>query len=495
MARVDDEGMVMADGSSIEADLVIWATGATAPPEMKRFDLPTNEAGFFSTQSTLQSTGRPNCFVVGDTGTMIDQATPKAGVYAVRQGPILWENLNRLFGERPLIEYQPQRSFLKLINTGDGRAIGGWKGLSFSGNWVKRLKDRIDTRFMEMYQVADAAVQADEAMQCRGCGCKLGAEALNLALAAVGDDQIELEDAAVISESEGETLIASTDFFSSPFTDAYLTGRISAIHCASDIVASGGTVTHALGNVVLPEGDNATQQRMLADFIAGATREFTKVGGKIVGGHTIVGPRGEYGFTVVGRTDQPMLRKNQLAPGDTIYLTKPLGVGILLAAHMRSQCLADDYDDLIETMLIDQMPYAKLARSLNTSAMTDVTGFGLAGHLIEMLRESDLSGVMQLEAIPLLGGVDRCLKLGIESSLAPENRRFERWIECQPAIKSRVTYKTLFDPQTCGGLIFGVSELQRSDLESACQSAGIEPPIAIARVEAKRDDHVSLVIE
>lgn len=143
--RLDDE-------RTIEADAVIWATDAVAAPLLARLDLPRDDRGFLLTTPTLQSVGDPRVLAVGDAGTIVGAATPKAGVHAVRQGPVLWDNLNRLAHDQPPRAYDPQADFLKLLNTGDGRAIGEWRGWSFEGAWCWRLKDAIDRRFIRRYQ-------------------------------------------------------------------------------------------------------------------------------------------------------------------------------------------------------------------------------------------------------------------------------------------------------------------------------------------------------
>lgn len=132
--------------------MVVWATGAATPPLLARLGLPTDPRGFLLTRDTLQSTSGAPVFTVGNTGTIAGASTPKAGVYAVRQGPVLWDNIQRTLRGAPLRPYRPQRRFLRLLNTGDGRAIAEWRGLSFEGVWCWWLKDAIDSRFMKPYQ-------------------------------------------------------------------------------------------------------------------------------------------------------------------------------------------------------------------------------------------------------------------------------------------------------------------------------------------------------
>ena len=379
---------------------------------------------------------------------------------------------------------------MRLINLGDSRAIGQWKGLTFSGRFAMRLKERIDGQFMKKYQVDGMMADGDDEMQCRGCGCKLGADALDAALGST----VPLADAATIDEHSGRTLLASTDFFTSPLQDAYTSGRIAALHSASDIIATGGRATHALGNVVLPEGNEATQQRTLSDFVAGARHEFNAMGADIVGGHTIVGPRMEIGFTVIGSTDSETLRKGKLKSGDLLFVTKPLGIGVLLAAHMRSQCSAAHYQSLLDALFARQHEFVEVAKSVAISAVTDVTGFGLAGHLIEMLQESGVAAEIDISDIPILDGVSDYIDQGIQSSLAPDNLRFDRFIAADESIRQHANYKALFDPQTCGGLLFGVASDKQDQLNEAMASAGLPPAIYLGATSELENQNKRLQI-
>lgn len=485
VTAVDASSLMLCDGRKIDADLVIWATGAAPPTLLGRLGLDLDDRGFVLTKSTLRSTSHDKVFAVGDTGTIVDVGLPKAGVYAVRQGPILWQNLNRLLTGRRLLEYQPQQSFLKLINLGDGRAIGQWKQIAFSGRWVMRLKDSIDSGFIDKFRVVPMEDSMDgsgeDTMQCRGCGCKLGSDVLESALA--GASSIVLEDAAEIGGDTPTKLIASTDFFSSPVTDSFLAGRIAALHSASDIIASGAQPTEALANVVLPEGDRLAQQRTVRDFLQGANREFDAMGASVVGGHTIVGPRMEVGFTVIGRPwKQFLVRKCNLKPGDHLYLTKPLGIGVLLAAQMRSICPAEDYEALLEAMFQPQHGFIRAAVDLGIDAGTDVTGFGLVGHLVEMLTTSDVAAVIRLDNIPILPGAVEVVQQGVESSLAPDNRKFEKQVSASEAVRNQAAYRILFDPQTCGGLLLGVNQSVEESFLQATAAIDLPTPVHIGVV-------------
>ncbi len=204
----------------------------------------------------------------------------------------------------------------------------------------------------------------------------------------------------------------------------------------------------------------------------------------------------EIGFTVIGRPlGQSLVRKQNLRPGDHLYLTKPLGIGVLLAAQMRSMCPATAYTSLLEAMFQQQHAFAGIAVDLGINAGTDITGFGLIGHLIEMLTTSNVSAMIQLDDIPILPGTVELVDQGVESSLAPDNRKFDKQISAAEAIRERAEYRILFDPQTCGGLLFGVSEPLRESFLRAVEASGLPEPADIGRVTERVHSVHPLTIE
>jgi len=156
-SRVQSAGaheVLMENGDVWPCDALLWVTGAVGHALLRNSGLPTEERGFVETLSTLQVVEHDSLFAVGDCGTLIDfPSTPKAGVYAVRQGPVLTHNLRATLAGESLRQYKPQSDFLTLLNLGDGTALGAKKGLSFEGRWVMKLKDRIDRKFMQRFQV------------------------------------------------------------------------------------------------------------------------------------------------------------------------------------------------------------------------------------------------------------------------------------------------------------------------------------------------------
>jgi selenide,water dikinase len=169
--EVVDGQLVFDDGSRRAVDLVLWAAGAEAPPLLAQCNLPVDERGFLLTRATLQTTAGLPIFAVGDSGTPRGAVFPKAGVHAVRQGPVLWGNLHRLLSGQPLLEYKPQKSFLSILATGDRSAILSYWGLTFQGRWCWRLKDAIDRKYVEAYQDYSAPPPAWPALDEAGKVC------------------------------------------------------------------------------------------------------------------------------------------------------------------------------------------------------------------------------------------------------------------------------------------------------------------------------------
>jgi selenide,water dikinase len=475
VVRVEAGAVSLDNGEQFEADIVLWATSATAPPLLERLDLPKDEKGFLLTDPTLRSTRDVPVFAVGDTGTIANSPTPKAGVYAVRQGMILWENIQRMLQGYPLEEYQPQSNFLKLFNSGDGRAIGEYKGVSFHTGWAWKLKNAIDTKFMAKYQnyalmamkASPASEDAAIKMRCAGCGGKVGGSVLSNVLSRLDippNENVLLgleapDDAAIVRSPGGRPLAVTVDFFAAPLDDPYTVGRIAALNSASDAFALGAQPIAALASTTIPIGKPRKQEQLLYEVLAGALYEFRMMGATLVGGHTIEGPQLTVGFTMLADqgTGDP-LTKSGLRIADRLILTKPLGSGVLLAAHMQARCKARWMDALLRTMLMSNQPAAKLVDEFDIRGLTDVTGFGLAGHLLEMLRTSNASAELMLDRIPLLSGVDELVGEGVESTLGPANRHVETNICVAEQARNNSRYAALFDPQTCGGLLLGVRE-------------------------------------
>ncbi len=485
----------------LATDLVLWATGAIAPPLLAKLGLPTDDRGFLLTHPTLQTTANAPIFVVGDSGTIETDPTPKAGVYAVRQGMYLWKNLRRTLENKPLIPYKPQRGFLKLLNTGDGKAIADYLGMTFHSKLAWWLKDGIDSKFMDKYQdyrpmeMKPEKPKPDEnVMRCMGCGGKVAGSVLSKALSELDvpkADHVLLgldhpDDAAVI-KTTGRPMSVTVDFFAAPFDDPYLVGRIAALNSLSDIFAMGAKPNVALAMATVPVGRPRQQESMLRDVLAGSLEEFRKTNTALVGGHTIEGPQLTIGFTILAdHGDDTITTKGKLRAGDRLILTKPLGTGVLLAAHMQALCRAEWWMTLLESMLTSNQEAASLVGEFPLTGITDVTGFGLAGHLLEMLHASNVGAELHLDQIPLLPGVEELIsEHKIESTLAPANRDAETEMSSAGIAESDARYAALFDPQTSGGLLLGVPESHVEEILKRLKEIGSVASSVMGEVVAR----------
>lgn len=508
VVRATGRELELDQGAKIPCDLCLWAAGAVAPPLFSQFDLPRDNRGFLLTEATLQTTAphRPPIFAVGDAGTINGENLPKAGVYAVRQGPILWENLKRLRLREPLVRYQPQRRFLKLLNLGDGTALGEYAGWPFQGRWVMQWKDRIDRNFMALYQTYSPRMPAEirpgrgdslaEAMRCLGCGGKIASGVLSRALdrvnsdmAAQGLEPIVADDAALVplttNPGQSPSVAVTTDFFTAPLADPWLSGRIAALHAASDLLAKGAQPVAAVAQVTLPAGPDSQQEQTLYELLAGGARELTAMRCRLVGGHTIAGDALTIGFTLLGEPGPRWLAKGGVHPGNALVLTKPLGTGVLLAALRQAQLPAQFYEPLLQSLLQSNLPASEILIRHGVTAATDVTGFGLIGHLLEMLEPARCDAQLMLGAIPFLPGAIELQARGVASTLAPANRRRMDQIEGSEVDLSSAVFSLLFDPQTAGGLLVALPGENAAQFVNALHTAGQTAAVIGAITERK----------
>lgn len=466
---VTADGPELADGTVVPAALTVGAAGARAQGWPAQSGLTTQD-GFITVDATLRSVDDRAIFAAGDCAHLRDSPRPKAGVFAVRQAPVLAHNLRAALSGGALRRYRPQRDYLKLISTGDRRAVADKWGLRLQGRWLWRLKDRIDSRFMTRLctlpampapalprRLADGAGHeiAQGKPLCTGCGAKIGGDALRAALAQMpaplNPDLIAGpgDDAAVLRHGAGYQVL-TTDHLRAVTADPWLMARIAAVHALGDIWAMGAAPQSALATVILPRMSPALQRRTLSEIMDGAGAVLRAAGADIVGGHSAMGAEFTLGFAVTGLTAQPPVTKSGARPGDALILTKPLGTGVLLVAEMAQAARAAEIARLWDSMATAQGAAAALLAP-QAGAMTDVTGFGLAGHLMEILDASDCAAQLNLADIPTLPGAAARAADGHVSSIAPANRA---------AVAARMTpppdtpwTELLFDPQTAGGLL------------------------------------------
>jgi selenide,water dikinase len=516
IARIEHGKAVAADGAVIEADEILLVTQAAAPGWFADMGLALDPKGFLALGPTLQVTNDARVLGAGDCATMLHAPREKAGVFAVRQGPPLAANLRRLAQGRRPRPFTPQRNFLGLISTGDRYAVasrGSWKA---EGKALWRLKDWIDRRWMRKYQevpqmrgaaaalafgsgadasAGEAARYAATAMRCGGCGAKIGPTVLARVLARLGtrahpDVVVGLaqpDDAALVLTEPGLAAVQTVDFFRAFIDDPFLFGEIAANHALSDVFAMAAEPRTALALVVVPFGPPDKVEEELYQVLAGAVAVLQRENVVLVGGHSSEGAELALGFAVHGVVDPlKVLRKGGLRPGDRLILTKPLGTGVLFAGAMRGKARGPWIEAALAGMRASNRAAAAILGAHRASACTDVSGFGLAGHLTEMAQASGITARLVLDAVPLYEGAAALAAEGIGSSLLPENLKLGADLAADGAERSRV--ELLFDPQTAGGLLAGVpAELAEpclAALRAGGAVAATEIGLVLPRVDA-----------
>jgi len=474
-------------GQAIAADAVLVTTGAVAPSWFRGTGLALDKDGFIAVSPTLQALNDLDVFGTGDCVTLVETPREKAGVYAVRAGPPLARNLRRRARGESLESWRPQKRHLALISTGERHAIASRGAFKTEGAWVWRWKDWIDRRWMRMYQDT-AAMRArmpkarldatlEEEMRCGGCAAKIGPLPLSQALAKlpppiVDGVMVGLEapdDAAVLHPPKSGYLVQTVDFFRAFVDDPFVFGEIAANHALNDVFAMGGVPRHALATAVIPIGAAAKVEEDLFQLLSGARACLDREEVALVGGHSSEGIDLAFGLSVTGEVAHDgILRKGGLKPGDALILTRPLGTGILFAAAMRGLAAAAAVDDALAEMRRSNRKAAEILQRHGATAMTDVSGFGLIGHLGEMLTASGADAELDLPAIPVYAGAIAGVRDGVVSSLLTEN------LTQLPLLRGEIdtaTKAVLFDPQTSGGLLAGIPAEAAADCVAALRSA------------------------
>ncbi len=515
VSEVRPDRLVFEDGESLAADAALWVTQASAPAWLADSGLATDARGFIQVNERLQSISHTTVFAAGDIASVVGHPRPKSGVFAVRQGPPLAENLRRAALGRKLKPFRPQRHFLGLISTGDKYAVASRGGWSLEGAWVWQVKDWIDRRFMVKYnrlpvmktqsETIVASGLADEtalreisaiAMRCGGCGAKVGSTVLSRVmprLETIPRDDVLVgldapDDAAVLAVPAGTHLVQTVDYFRAFLDDPYVFGRISANHALGDVYAMGAAPQAALAIATVPYGREEVVEDTLYELLCGALEVLSDAGASLVGGHSSEGQELAFGLAVNGLADmQALWRKSGMQPGERMVLTKPLGTGTLFAADMRHQAKGRWIQAAIASMSLSTRAAAQCLQRHGASACTDVTGFGLLGHLVEMTRASGVDVTIDLETLPLLEGAMETIRAGVFSSLQPQNVRLRRAIRDLETAAAHPVYPLLFDPQTAGGLLASVPAQNAESCVEELKGLGYGRAAIIGQVEPQQE--------
>jgi len=324
-----------------------------------------------------------------------------------------------------------------------------------------------------------------------GCGCKISpgvlAELLKGSLPSSGYPNLLVgmdtaDDAAVYRLNEDQAIVATTDFFMPIVDDPFEFGRIAATNALSDVYAMGGRPLFALAIVGMPI--NTLSHDVIRDILRGGEAICAQAGIPIAGGHSIDSMEPIYGLSVTGVVDPKKVKRNSGAQsGDVLVLGKPLGVGILSAAFKKNQLDEQAYRAMIETTTQLNLPGVDLASLSAVHAITDVTGFGILGHLLEMCRGSGFGARIETSKLPLLPSVLRLAEGGVATGASVRNwqsyGREVRAASLTPAMQAILT-----DPQTSGGLLVACDEQALAEVRGIFARRGFAHASVVGRITA-----------
>jgi selenide,water dikinase len=278
------------------------------------------------------------------------------------------------------------------------------------------------------------------------------------------------DDAAVFDMGDGTCLISTTDFFMPIVDDAHTFGSIASVNAISDVYAMGGKPIMAVAILGWPV--NKLAPELAQQVLDGSRAICEKAGIPLAGGHSIDSPEPIFGLAVTGTVKKENLKRNNTATdGCVLYLTKPIGVGIITTAQKRDLALPEDLDEAVKVMTqLNTLGY-EFGKLEYVKALTDITGFGLLGHLLEVCEGSNLSAEIEYSKIPLLSNIGYYLS----KFIYPDNT-MRNWQSYEIKVEGigSESLLTLCDPQTSGGLLVCVEENKASEFEQVTQGLGVE---------------------
>ena len=508
VSHIEANRLHLDNGDAHEFDACFLVTAVAPPAWLRQTGLELDAAGFIAVDPTLQSRSHPNIFAAGDIATIVGSPRPKAGVYAVRAGPVLADNIRRFVAGRRPKPWKPQRRALAILGTADGRSVGIRGNHASHSRFWWWLKKWIDRRWMAKYtdlkmasppapaampglgKTPDSTDPAFEAMRCLGCGAKTGHETLAAAMREAAEIAVGLgadprlmppdglnEDSAILPVPETGEMVQSIDVISEIISDPFQLGRIAAVHAMSDIYAANAVPVWAMAAVTLGSARVDLQQSQLAQLMAGGLVALSEAGAQLVGGHTGESEALGIGYAVTGWREGP---PSILSAGDNpvLVLTKPLGTGVVMAGHMKLAARGA-WVTAAADMMARGNGLAAATLAPHRPVMTDVTGFGLARHAMNLAERCGMQGIeIDLAALPLLDGAKAMLEAGHRSTLHPQNRAAVR---IAGANLVAPVADILFDPQTSGGLLAALPGAVAPGIIEAFHQSG-QPAAIVGRL-------------
>lgn len=462
IVRIENDCLIFNEEKSEKFDLIFLATHAQAPIVFKNSGLKTNAQGFLSVSSKLQSEEFPEIFAAGDCIDFSSHPLPKAGVFAVRQGMILSNNVRqfaRFKRDARLLDYIPQKNFLKLIHI-DGKKILASRGSFASAKaiywpWKKWIDQRFMNRFGDLpFTMPEMVRKHEEVNTCGGCGAKVSNALLSEVIALLKLDYSNelpktVEDCYPVNDQSPHQLV-SVDGLRAFLQDPFFFGSISALHALSDLWASGAKPHSLVVSVGLAHRDTALQRNFLIQVMSGILNVCKKHQIILANAHTFENAEDHLSITVIGKQTQKLIRKTGNKAGNVLLMSKQLGTGIGLHSVMKAAIGFSDISLLLSSLLTENKLEDSQLACIDSG--TDITGFGLIGHLIELIKGQRISLEVDTGKVKLLPFAERLLAEGNRSFLIDKNKKaFQTYCHGQFS-------EVFYDPQTNGPLVVSIQE-------------------------------------
>ena len=483
--EVKPKQIILSDKSMLKIDKAILSTNSMTPKWLAKSDILLTKDNYILVNKSFQ-TNYKYVFASGDVIDFNNQNLKKAGVFAVRSGKPLAINIRKFILGKKLVEYKFNKNYLALIGTSKRSAIATKYNLTFNSRFFFYLKKYIDQNFIKKFsdfkirkkftlealktdvlnifvKHKEKITDKNDIMQCKGCAAKVPLNALKQALP---KDIVSTSEDAVSVPGHPE-LYQTVDMISSIITDPFLLGKIAANHSISDMVSVNSKITSAMMILQLPLSKTEINSRDLEQVLLGANEIFKTIDCPLIGGHTMIGKDKDpiIGFSILGQKQKKikiMKNRRKIKTKDLLILTEKIGSGLIFAGI--NNYLIDSYfqTDVIKQMIKGNLNFGKISNHLNILSMTDITGFGLANHLLNLIkRDNSKTGLtIYPNKIPLFEGVNECLNKDIKSSLFKSNYDIAQKDIIYKRDKSKLD-NILYDPQTVGGIAFIIPQEEK----------------------------------
>lgn len=483
--EVKPKQIILSDKSLLKIDKAILSTNSMTPKWLAKSDILLTKDNYILVNKSFQ-TNYKYVFASGDVIDFNNQNLKKAGVFAVRSGKPLAINIKQFILGKKLVEYKFNKNYLALIGTSKRSAIATKYNLTFNSRFFFYLKKYIDQNFIKKFsdfkirkkftlealktdvlnifvKHKEKITDKNDIMQCKGCAAKVPLNALKQALP---KDIVSTSEDAVSVPGHPE-LYQTVDMISSIITDPFLLGKIAANHSISDMVSVNSKITSAMMILQLPLSKTEINSRDLEQVLLGANEIFKTIDCPLIGGHTMIGKDKDpiIGFSILGQKQKKikiMKNRRKIKTKDLLILTEKIGSGLIFAGI--NNYLIDSYFqiDVIKQMIKGNLNFGKISNQLNILSMTDITGFGLANHLLNLIkRDNSKTGLtIYPNKIPLFEGVNECLNKDIKSSLFKSNYDIAQKDIIYKRDKSKLD-NILYDPQTVGGIAFIIPQEEK----------------------------------